>query len=285
MDISPDRTIMPGLMRGVEVQRTRTIKAGKLLYCASYPIWDTSTRRDAQAKLTKAREKKGTTEAQKDLNDRHAAESLERLINANFGAGDLLPSLTYKSSGQPKSIAEGQRNVRNFLARLRRLCRKKGVPDPKYVYVTEIVNKKHGKEYHHHMVLKVQIPRDEVEHLWRSKHGHGDIKIAWNEENNLTQWANYIAKQIRAKDRDEEHNLHHKWAASKGLKNPTATEADKKLSRRRVERIAMEMQRDKEKAMQHMEKCYPGYKVLEMTVKTSEWVTGAYVYTVMCRRE
>ena len=26
-------------------------------------------------------------------------------------------------------------------------------------------------------------------------------------------------------------------------------------------------------------------EVLEMTVKTSEWVTGAYVRAVMCRRE
>ena len=44
MEISPDRELRPGWQRGVEIQRTRTIKAGDLLYCSSYPIWDTATR-------------------------------------------------------------------------------------------------------------------------------------------------------------------------------------------------------------------------------------------------
>ena len=95
MEISPDREIRPGWQRGVEIQRTRTIKAGSILYCSSYPVWDTTTRRDAQNMLTKARERKGTTDAQRKLNARKAEEKMVQLINANFGAGDHLVTCTY----------------------------------------------------------------------------------------------------------------------------------------------------------------------------------------------
>ena len=72
---------------------------------------------------------------------------------------------------------------------------------------------------------------------------------------------------------------------ARGLIIPQPTEADKKISRRRVEKIAQDIRRDPDLARLHVEACYPGYEVLEMQVKTSEWVTGAYVYAVMCRRE
>ena len=173
MEISPDRTIMPGLMRGVEVQRTRTIKAGKLLYCASYPIWDTSTRRDAEAKLTKAREKKGTTEAQKKLNARRAEERLIQLINANFAEGDLLVTCTYAQGKEPPDLQSAQRSMRNYMARIKRLCKRKGLEEPEYVYVTETTeSKRWGRRYHHHMVLKAGLSRQEVEDLWTKTKKH-----------------------------------------------------------------------------------------------------------------
>lgn len=286
MEVSKDNSLQPGWMRGVEVQRTQSVKAGKLMYVKSYPIWDTTTRRDAEAHLAKAKERKGTTAAQKRLNARHASERLEQLINANFGAGDLLLSLTYRRKDAPQTVEESQKHVRNFLARLRRLCRKQGAPDPQYVYVTETKTSKwEGTTYHHHMALKVALPRDEVEALWRKKHGYGDIKIAWDKENNLCQWAKYMAKEVCAGVHTEEYAQKHRWAASKGLKVPPVRESDKKISRRRVEAIAKEMQRDPDVAKMHMEACYPGYEVLEMTIRTSEWVGGAYVQAVMTRRE
>ena len=89
--------------------------------------------------------------------------------------------------------------------------------------------------------LKVQLPREEVENLWRQKHGHGNILIGWDEKEGLTGWAKYIAKQVCAGGNADEFRSRHRWAASKGLKIPQPTEADKKISRRRVEKIAMEI--------------------------------------------
>lgn len=292
MEISPDREIRPGWQRGVEIQRTRTIKAGSLLYCSSYPIWDTATRRDAEAKLNKARERKGTTDAQRKLNARKAEEKLVQLINANFGPGDHLVTCTYAQGKEPPDLTTAQKHMRNYLARIKRLCRRRGVPDPEYVYVTEVTSSNRwGTRYHHHMVLKASLPRADVEALWTKTHGICNTRAAQKLKEGLTGWAKYIAKQVCSDQQEQRRALDerlrhaHRFAASKGLIVPAATEADKKISRRRVERIAQDIQRDPDLARLHLEACYPGYEVLEMQVRTSEWITGAYVYAVMCRRE
>ena len=289
MEISQDNMLLPGWQRGVERQRAKTTKAGDLLYVKSYPIWDTAADRSARGKLDKAREKKGTTDAQKRLNARKAEEKLVLLINANFTAGDLLPTLTYSPRKRPESLHAAQRDVKNFLARLRRTCRKRGIPDPAYVYVTETLQKRGGLDFHHHMVLKVQMDRDEVEKMWRQKHGHGNIRIAWDEREGLTGYAKYIAKQVCSQEtetlREQAESKTHRWAASKGLKVPEPTVADKKISRRRVEAMARDIKRDPEMAKLHIAACYPGYEVLELNVRTSAWVSGAYVDAILVKED
>lgn len=286
MEISPERESLVGLMRGVELQRTKTVKAGKLLWCDSFPIWDTSTRKDAEAKLAERAERKGTSEAQKRLNDRKAKERLVQLVNANFGPGDIIVTCTYARGKQPDSLTRSQRNMRNFIARLRRMCEKRGSPAPAYVYVTEVKEKKAGTEYHHHMVLKADVTREEAEALWeQAGHGHANTKTVKRLHEGLIGIAKYMANQIRESVSADGFVSRHRWCASKGLRLPQAKEADRKISRRRVERIAEEMERDPVVARAHMERCYPGYEVLEMAVRTSKWVTGAYVRAVMVRRE
>lgn len=286
MEISRDREILPGWQRGVERQRTRTIKAGDLLYCSSYPIWNTAANREAQTALDKAKGKKGTTAAQKELNARKAEERLVQIINANFGAGDHLVTCTYAQGKEPSDLKEAQKHMRNYLSRVKRLCKKRGLPDPEYVYVTETTtSNRWGTRYHHHMVMACGLSRAEVEGLWTKVHGICNTKAAQKLKEGLTGWAKYIAKQVCAGKNADLYSTRHRWAASKGLKVPAATEADKKISRRRVERIAQDIQRDPDLAKLHMEACYPGYEVLEMRVKTSEWVGGAYIYAVLARKE
>ena len=292
MEISPDRELRPGWQRGVEIQRTKTIKAGSLLYCSSYPIWDTTTRRDAQAMLTKAKARKGTTDAQRKLNARKAEEKMVQLINANFGPGDHLVTCTYAQGQESPDLPTAQKHMRNYLARIKRLCRRMGVSDPEYVYVTEVTHSNRwGTRYHHHMVLKASLPRSDVEALWIKQHGICNTRAAQKLREGLTGWAKYIAKQICSEAHEQRRTLDetlkrsHRYAASKGLIIPQPTEADKKISRRRVEKIAQDIRRDPDLARLHLEACYPGYEVLEMTVRTSEWVGGAYVTAVLTRRE
>lgn len=287
MEISPDRAhLLPGWQRGVEVQRTKTIKAGDLLYCRSYPIWDNTARKEAEAALDKARPRKGTSAAQKRLDARKAEDRLVQIINANFGAGDHLVTCTYAAGKEPPDLTTAQRHMRNYVARLRRAHRRAGLPEPQYVYVTEVTqSKRWGTRYHHHMVLSGSMPRGTVEELWTKKHGICNTKAAQKQREGLTGWAKYIAKQVCGEAKADLFAAKHRWSASKGLTVPQPTTADKKISRRRVEKIAQEIKRDPETAKLHLAACYPDYEVLEVECNTSEWVRGAYVYAILCRKE
>lgn len=291
MEISKDNMLLPGWQRGVERQRAKTTRAGDLLYVKSYPIWDTSTDRYARKQLEKAREKKGTTDAQKRLNARKAEERLVMLINANFSAGDLLVTCTYDQAREPEDLKAATRNMRNYLARIRRMCKRKGAAPPEYVYVTETTHSRRwGTRYHHHMVLKADLTRAEAESLWDKSTGAiCNTRTAKRLKEGLTGWAKYLAKQVCSQStedlREVENSKTHRWAASKGLTVPEPTTADKKISRRRVESMAREIKRDPETAKLHLAACYPGYEVLELNVRTSAWVSGAYVDAILVKEE
>lgn len=286
MEISPERETLLNLMRGVELQRTKTIRAGKLLWCKSYPVWDTAAKKTAEGILQEEKKYKGTRAAQKKLNARRAEDRLVQLVNANFDPGDIIITCTYASDRQPEDLTAANRNMRNFVARLRRYCERKGSPAPAYIYVTEILDKKRGTEYHHHMIIKADITRDEAEMLWeRGAHGHANTKIAKKLREGLIGIARYMAKQVCSAASSDAYAARHRWCASKGLKAPSATEADRKISRGRVAKIAEEMRQDPVVARAHLQRCYPGYEVIEIDVRTSCWVAGAYVSAVLVRRE
>ena len=217
---------------------------------------------------------------------RKAEERLVQLVNANFGPGDLFVTCTYARDRQPEDLTRAGRNMRNYMARIRRLCERRGSPAPRYIYVTEVKEKKRGVEYHHHLILQADVTRDEAEALWeKAGHGHANTKSVKRMKEGLIGLGKYMAKQVCSTASADGFVSRHRWCASKGLRLPQATEADRKISRRRVERIAEEMERDPVVARAHLERCYPGYEVLEMAVRTSKWVTGAYVRAVMVRRE
>lgn len=287
MEVSPDRVhLLPGWQRGVEVQRTKTIKAGGLLFCRCYPIWDTTARKEADAALDKAKNRKGTSVAQKKLDARKAEDRLVQIINANFGAGDHLVTCTYAAGKEPADLDAAKRDMCNYIARIKRAYRKAGLPEPQYVYVTEITHSNRwGTRYHHHMVLSGGLQRDRVETMWTKKHGICNAKSAQRLKEGLTGWAKYIAKQVCGEAKADLFATKHRWSASKGLKVPQPTTADKKISRRRVEKIAQDIKRDPELAKLHMEACYTGYEVLELECRTSEWVRGAYIYATLCKTE
>lgn len=286
MEISPKRESLVGMMRGVEVQRTKTVKAGNLLWCRSYPVWDTRTERDATLHLEASREYRGTSDAQKRLNARKAEERMLQLVNANFDAGDVFITCTYAREKQPVSLTEANRNMRNFIARLRRLCARRNSPAPGYIYVTETQERKWGTEYHHHMLLKADVTREEAEGIWeKAGFGHANTRVIKRMREGLMGLGKYMAKQVCSGASADEYVNRHRWCASKGLKVPEPTEADKKISRRKVERIAEDMEQNPQEARESLERCYPGYEVLDMDVRTSKWITGAYVYAVMCRKE
>lgn len=257
-----------------------------MLYVSAYPLWDTRTAQRARQAVETIKREPRSSEAQRKLNARNAQRRLEQLINANFGAGDILITCTYKPGHQPDSDKRAHQDMANMIARLRRLYKRQGVESPRYVYVTETTESvKNGKRYHHHMIAEAGITRDAVENAWSKVHGGiCNARRAQQLPEGLTGFAKYITKQVNGDDR-QKVATRRKWCASKNLVQPIVTTADKKISCKRAERIALECEREPERARAALEKVYPGYRVLELEVRTSTYVGGAYIYALLTRAE
>lgn len=282
MDTSPEGRIDVGWQAGVIRQRAKTVRAGRHLYLDAYPIWDTVMSRQAEDNARKVKAK--DPEKRRKINARQAQRRLVVLINANFGEGDILITCTYPDDRQPGSADKAHRDARNMIARVRRLYGKLGIV-LKYVYVTETTTSaKRGTRYHHHLIVTGGVSRETIEALWYDRHGGiCNSRRAQRTREGLTGWAKYITKQVGGSDQTVATKR--KWCASKNLIKPRPTTADKKISRRRVERIAAEMDADRPETRAILERIYPDYELVECEVRVSDWVTGAYISAVMVRRE
>ncbi|MHC1772968.1 MAG: hypothetical protein AB9907_14805 [Flexilinea sp.] len=164
--------------------RTKTIKSGPVLESEIYPIWNTrSETRSARERVTR--------EAQQNLNRDNAVKKLVRLVNTNFTDRDLAITLTYE--GPTPDLHQAQKDIRNYIRRVRDLRRKHGLSEMKYIYVIEgqgpgQKQKPDGDQMalpgipesggdkvitrvHHHIILSgAELPdvdtRDVLERLW-----------------------------------------------------------------------------------------------------------------------
>lgn len=261
------------LTRGVVLNRTRSVWCGDMLYVSVYPIWDT------RAEITAARTAlKKSSAAQARLNLKNAQLRLEQLANCNFGAGDLFMSCTYADDAQPETDKQARKDAQNFIRRLRGLRRRLGLPELKYIYVTEITHGARGVRYHHHMLLSGDgMNRDEVEALW--KKGLVNSKRCQRLDSGVAGISCYMTKL-----KDTQTKLtRRKWCSSKNLKQPRVTYADHKLSARKIERIARDIEQDGRAIFQ---KAFKGYRVIEdIVIRRSEYVAGAYIYCRMRKND
>ena len=219
-------------------------------------------------------------EAIQRIHERNAVKKLERLLNANFGPGDMLAHLTM---ARTCSFQDMQKEVRNYIQRVKRKAGKRGAA-LQYVYVIETTGEGKKERHHLHAVMAAKkdgknvITRDEMEAMW--KNGLARVDRAQKMEKGLCGFANYITQ----KKETQRRLMARRWGASKGLVNPEkhATVSDRKFSRAAAQRIAQGMETD---AREILEKKYPGYRLVEMpVVRYSEWLPGCYIYAFMERK-
>ena len=267
--------------------RTKTIKSGNVLEVEVYPIWKTrSEERRAKEKTTKA--------SQAAVNDRNARKRLDRLVNTNFGAEDLLVTLTY--AGAAPDPQQGAKDIRNYIRRVKYYRAKHGLPEMKYIYVQEWEDEGSGfrcqgsepvqlvfegmqstflepvkaKRVHYHIIMS-GMDRDEAERLW--KKGRVNSRKLQPDEFGLRDLTGYLLKAPKTKKR---------WYGSRNLQEPKITVSDHKFSRRQIWKLADHFDGDEAGAV--LRKVYPGYiPAAEPIVRTSEFVSGFYVYARMYR--
>lgn len=256
----------PGrLGRGKLRLRTKTIKSGDYLECEIFPLVPV----DAGGR---SRKRTRTPECIRRANERAAVKSLERLLNCNFGPGDLLVHLT---NADECSFAEMRRRVRNWLRRVKGRYAKAGTACD-YVYVIETTGNGERERHHLHAVIRGgALSRDELEQIW----GHGLARIdrCQRQDKGLAGFAHYITQ----KKATQERLMSRRWGCSKGLKRPKVTVSDTKFTRAAAARIAEAAEMD---ARAEFERRYPGYRLVEQPlVRRSDWMPGAYIYAFMER--
>lgn len=250
-------------MRGV-YYRTKSYRSGSLLEIEAYPLLPAFQREQV-------RRMNPTSEAQARLNQRNAEKRLIRLAEANFGEKDYYFTGTIEGPDLPDWKAM-QKLARNFIRRWNRARQKAGLGMGKYIYVLE--GHEEGdrrKRLHWHALLEGGLGRAEIKALWAHGRSRVDELDARGPEG-LIPLAKYLCKNPQGKRR---------WAASKNLKKPLVSWADRKISARAARQIADE----RAASSAALEKLYPGHEVLEVEVRTNPYIPGCYIYARMRRKE
>lgn len=204
--------------------REKRIYAGDMLEVEIYEIDD---RERAKSRKRKAKE---SSEAQKNLNERNRKKHLARLINTNFTEEDIHLTLTYSQASLPETKDQAERDVRNFLRRVRRYRKKKELPELKYIAVIEWKGTDgRAKRVHHHIVMNGDVPRDEIEKIWKA--GRCNSSRLQADQEGFAGLARYLSKTRKSGKR---------WMQSRNLKQPTVAINDWKYSRAQFARMIPE---------------------------------------------
>lgn len=263
----PEPSMIP--VGSMGYRRSVTI-AGPRLECEIYPVFG---REDEQR--ARAAKKNQTREAQKRLNKKRAERHIVQLADANFGEEDIELTLTYRNIYQP-DYERCQRDVRNFLLRIRRYRERHGMEPLKYMYTIEGgLEKRNGygtTKFHCHMLMNGGVDREILEEIW--EYGYANTKqLQPDEDWGLEQMAKYMIKESKRGGR--------RFCASRNLTQPKTRKRDAKTSNRVVKAIARDIRNE---AREEMEKIYKGYRFADCKVYYSDQLDGVYIRVVMRKR-
>ena len=271
--------------------KARTTTAGTRLEAELFPVYGR-----AKMAAVRAAKKNQTKEAQERANHARSIRREIMLAEANFTNKDYFLHLTYKDA---PSFERAEKDVRNFLQRVKYLRKKRGLGELKYMGVIEDGEGK--KRVHAHMLITGGIHRDELKRIWDSStvSGGGIIKAEpLDTAKGLEGAVVYMAKELWAKgyrnnpDEDEidgiaRYMVNHvskkrSWRNSRNLKTPHISTCASKFSNRKVKMVARDF---RVTAREIMERTYPGYRFIQCAVYYSDVTDGVYIRAVMRRLE
>ena len=228
---------------------------------------------------------KESSQAQKNLNDKRSKRRFVQIANANFGEDDLHISATYNEEHLPMTLKEAEKNVHNYLDRVKRRMKRVTGQDLKYMLVTEYTPDEEDEDkavrIHHHIIINGGLSRDDLELIWST------TRINWNKandreyrkkidyigfvncdrlqpnENGIEGLVNYINKRKKGCK---------KWSTSMNLEKPKEKKNDHKYSFRKLRELAKTPE-DKEV----WRKQYPGYEPTKIDFQYNDY-TGWSCY-------
>lgn len=242
--------------------KSKNIKSGnELLEAQIYPAFKSLD--DVPRK-----KKKETREAQRKLNSKNSRRRLLRLININFGEGDYWCTFGWNDECMPATLEDAQKDIRNFINRIKYKQKKITDEQIKYIYVLAF----DGYERpHFHLVISTALDRNTLEDTWGKCDRPNTRRIKPDDDVLLTGLATYVSQNPKGTKR---------YCTSKNLKKaPEPTRSYSKFKKRRVNRMA----RDYETLRAEMEKAYPGYKFIDAQAYHNGINDLFYIYARMTR--
>ena len=234
---------------------------GQYMEIEHYPVFETRRR-------GRSPKRKPTTETMKRHNEIVAKRKLIRLAHANFTPDDIRFDLTYNEQHYPESAEEAQKQMQNFLRRLRRYRQKNNLPELKYIAVTEVGKRK--KRYHHHLMLNCgDMTARKLAELWGK--GYTTIKPLQFNDTGIVGLAKYFIKAPI---------LGKRWLASRNLQQPVEQVRDGRISAKKIREFGQSAEDNRNE----IERLYKGYRLSEIRPYYND-VNGAYYVTVLMRKE
>ena len=239
--------------------KTKKTTSGRMVELEIYPVFE------HKSNIPRDRIRK-TRNAQRNLNDKNARKMFVRLLCTNFCNGDYFGTFNYEV--HPASIEEAEKLVINYIRRLNHRRKKLGLPNTKYLIITE--QSKNGR-IHHHIIMDNLLDRDTVEDLW--KHGkRNHLRRLAEDDFGLTGLATYLSKDPKGRKR---------WKGSRNLKKPKQTVSFSKYKKRRV----LRMVRNQNMIETEMAKDFPKNKFLDAEVRHNGINGLFYIYVRMVKKE
>lgn len=151
-------------------------------------------------------------------NERAAARRLARIINTNFGTGDLFLTLKYSDARLPANKADAKKTASKFLRNLGRAFKKQTGRKLRYVICTsDTSSKTSGKARLHHHIIMDRAAYELCCKYWPQAEMAYELLDGRQDHTDL---ARYILKNSSKDDKD------HAWSTSRGLDKPIVTEPE-----------------------------------------------------------
>lgn len=241
--------------------KRRTTRSGDLLEVEVYATTALG-KQMARANATEA-----TPKAMAAINERNARKRQRRLLCNNFSraAGDVFVTLTY---AEDVTEEQAEKEERNLIARIKRLRKRKGLPELKYMIVTECQSR-----WHHHLIMSGGLTFEEIKAVWekRGKRVHMATLDDSDGFRGLVAYLNEEHKPKRGTDEQESAKQprqkgKRRWHASRNLQEPEVVVED-------VKRLPW----------RGAPKPPKGYKLLTDEWRYSESQFGIYTYAAFMR--
>lgn len=232
------------------------------------------------ARQRKARSKP-TSETQAKLNQKNSEKKLRRILHLNFAAGcDLELHLTFDRMSLPADDETHEREVRNFIRRLKRLYHKKGAEELKYIVI--LGGRSGERRRHAHLTISGsdKVRRSEIQALWKLGVANADI-LQDKDDKMFVPLSRYISGSRQTDRSLPDSRGQKRWWGSRNLQQPKAEERTGYLSQRMVRDIAFGGCLD----VETVERIYPGCRVVDYEVSESDIFGGIYLNILLRQQD